>query len=355
MPVRDIRTAIRNILPILALMAGTLACGSSSSATPERVNTAQAPATVEAAASTEVPAEKPTEAPKPTTASATETPQRPTTFEVGDAIELGDYVVVVLGWEPIVSDNQFIKPDDGNVFIGVDLIVVNVSETAQSVSSLLSMSLKDSTDQVYRTDFSASSAGNKGSIDGTLLPGERMKGQVGFQVPEGASGFVFVFDAELFDAGRLFVNLPAEAGLIDAPSAVEGEQTITGQALGAPVEAGAFLVTVNAIEDVAANQFNKPAAGFRFIAVDVTIENTSSSPENVSSLMQMYVRGADGQRYSVDIGAAMEAGGDSPEGEIAAGERLRGKVGFQVPEDTTGFVFGFLAGFGDEPIYIAFD
>lgn len=349
------RVTILRLLPAIALAASSLACGSSSSATPELVNTAEAPNTEAVAESTEPSANEPTKEAEPTVVAATETPVRPTTFEVGDAIELGDYVLVVLGWEPIVSDNQFMKPDEGNVFLGVDLIVVNVSKTAQSVSSLLSMSLKDSTDQVYRTDLSASSAGSKGSIDGTLLPGERMKGQIGFQVPEGSSGFVFVFDAELFDAGRLFVNLPAEPGLIEAPAAVDGEMAITGQPLGTPVEAGDFAVTVNAVEDVAASQFNEPREGFRFIAVDLTIENTSGSPQNVSSLMQMYVRGADGQRYSVDIGAAVSAGGDSPEGEIAAGERLRGKVGYQVPVDTTGFLFGFVADFGEDPVYIALE
>lgn len=349
-----IRPVLTRWLPGAALIAASMACGSSSSATPELVNTSDAPGAETVAEPTAAREDTPTEAQEPTLAPETATPQRPTTFEVGDPIHLGDFVVVVLGWEPIVSDNDFIKPDPGNQFVGVELIIVNVAESSEGVSSLLSTSLKDSTDQVYRTDFSAAAGGSKSGIDGVLLPGERIRGQVGFQVPDDASGLVFVFDAELFDAGRLFVNLPAEPGLIEPPAAVEGEKPISGAAPGEPVPAGDFSVTFNGVEDVKASQFMEPDEGYKFIAVDVTIENTSGEPQNLSTLAQMYVRAPDGQRYSVDLGAAVGAGSDSPDGEIAAGERLRGKIGFQVPVDASGLLFGFLAGlFGGEPIYIA--
>jgi hypothetical protein len=72
---------------------------------------------------------------------------------------------------------------------------------------MLQMTVKDWTGQGYGVDFGATSASDGTSPDGELAPGEKVRGQVGFQVPVGASGLVFVFDAGVWDYGKVFVAL----------------------------------------------------------------------------------------------------------------------------------------------------
>jgi hypothetical protein len=44
-------------------------------------------------------------------------------------------------------------------------------------------------------------------VDGEITPGEKLRGQVGFQIPEDAQGLTFVFDADVFGHGKVFVAL----------------------------------------------------------------------------------------------------------------------------------------------------
>ena len=87
----------------------------------------------------------------------------------------------------------------------VDVSIENLASEATNVSSLLQMSLKDGTGQVYDVDIFAPA---ESAPDGEIAAGETVRGQVGFQVPTGAEGLLFVFDAEIFGEGKLFVELP---------------------------------------------------------------------------------------------------------------------------------------------------
>ena len=50
--------------------------------------------------------------------------------------------------------------------------------------------------------------------EGEIAAGETIRGQVGYQVPETAGGFVFVFDADVWGLGKVFFELgePSEPG-----------------------------------------------------------------------------------------------------------------------------------------------
>jgi hypothetical protein len=69
------------------------------------------------------------------------------------------------------------------------------------------MYLKDSTGEKYTFHLGAQSIIDSGLPDDELQPGERIRGQIGFQVPKNASGLVFVFDAEVFGFGKVFIAL----------------------------------------------------------------------------------------------------------------------------------------------------
>ena len=161
-------------LAVLVLILATLACGEETSptlvgqVTIEPSGEEQAKITTEPGL-TEPITEEPTEA-------------VPMNYQVGDIISMGDVVMVVLGWDNPPGDD-FSKPDEGNVFVAVELILVNQTDSSTSVSSILQMELKDDTHQRYDVDFMASMAIDESSPDGEISPGERIRGKVGFQVP----------------------------------------------------------------------------------------------------------------------------------------------------------------------------
>jgi len=316
----------RSFLPLVALVVvllSSLACGGSTSPT---LIATSAPQT-----ESESQLAEPTQAPPPVSQNI---------YKVGDIVSIGDTVLVVLGWEN-VEPNDFSKPDEGKKFIAVELLVVNKSQAAITVSTLLQMSLKDDTGQKYEVDFMASSAIEGGNIDGELSPGEKVRGKVGFQVAQDAKGLQFVFDESVWGSGKVFVDLGAEPLSIEPPADVAGEIMQTTYKVGDVISMGSTLLTVNEIQYPAGDDFSKPNPGNKYLVVDLTIENQGSEAISISTLLQMSLKDPGGKKFDVDFMASVASGGTSPDGEIAPGEKLRGQVGFQVPENAAGLVFVF--------------
>jgi uncharacterized protein DUF4352 len=90
----------------------------------------------------------------------------------------------------------------------VDLTIENTGQQAAHLSTLAQMSLKDRAGWKYSLDLLATTAAGGSTPEGELAPGEKLRGKVGFQVPKAATGLLFVFDADVLGAGRVFVTLP---------------------------------------------------------------------------------------------------------------------------------------------------
>lgn len=325
-------------VPLLALVFASLACGSSPSTTPQLVNT-QPAATAESLDNEATPTTKP-EKPTEAVPADTATPEPPKEFKVGDAVKIGDSVLMVLGWSEVAGD-QFSKPDEGNKFIAVDVLFVNTSNSSASISSMLQTSLKDETGQKYTIDFMATTATKKDAPDGELSAGERIRGTVGFQIPQDAKGLEFVFDASVFGTGKVFIQLGDAPNAVEPPTKIDGETEQTAFNVGEAVQVGNLYVTVNEVKPVKGDSFTKPPTGYQFLMVDVTIENTGSTAESISSLLQMWLKDPTGQRYKLDLSATVASKGTTPDGELAAGEKIKGQVAYAVPEGITGLLFVF--------------
>lgn len=266
-------------------------------------------------------------------------PSGPTTYQIGEVIRVGDLTMVVLGWEVLKGD-QFNKPDPGKKFVAIDVIFVNHGSKSRSLSSLLQMNLKDETGQNYDVDLSAQVAAGS-SPQGELSPGERLRGKVGFQVPEDAKGLVFVFDANIFGTGKVFVDLGPEPIVVEPPPDIVGEHGVKTFAVGDQIRIGDLVLIVHQVTYPPGDQFNKPEPGNKFVVIDLTLENKGSEDRHVSSLLQMYLKDEQGRKYELDLAATVASGGSTPDGEIAPGEKLRGQVGFQIPENAKNLVFVF--------------
>lgn len=115
-----------------------------------------------------------------------------------------------------------------------------------------------------------------------------------------------------------------------APSAPAPAPTPKTFGIGSTQTSGSFSATLLGYrESEGKESWNKPDEGNVFVLVQFELENVSSSDATVSSILcfEAYV---DGYKIDEDFGAAMEADG-TLDGTLAAGRKMKGEIGFQVP------------------------
>lgn len=77
--------------------------------------------------------------------------------------------------------SYYAKPENGNIFVLVELEIANKSKEEIAVSSILSF---DAYCDGYTCNYSFSAIMNASNqMDGSIAPGKRMRGQIGFEVP----------------------------------------------------------------------------------------------------------------------------------------------------------------------------
>lgn len=105
-----------------------------------------------------------------------------TKFGVGETAEMNDVQVTLLGYEES-SGSEFNTPADGNVFVLVNFEIANNSDEELSVSSAMSF---DAYADDYALNYSLSALMEKSDetqLDGTIAPGKKMNGYIGYEVP----------------------------------------------------------------------------------------------------------------------------------------------------------------------------
>ena len=150
----------------------------------------------------------PTSVEPPAALASTTAPQA---AAVGAPITVGDLTLTINGVSS-PEGSQFAQPAEGKRFVVVDLSITNSGSQAANVSTMLQMKLKDASGRQYTLDLLATTAEGGAAPEGELAPGETVRGPVGFQVPSDASGLLFVFDGNVFGAGKTFIQLPGQEG-----------------------------------------------------------------------------------------------------------------------------------------------
>ena len=276
-------------------------------------------------------------------------------YEVGDIISINDTILVVLGWDqPLGGD--FNPPAEGKKYLVVDVMLANQRENSFSISPVFQMTLKDSTGQKYSVNGKANIASGSNTPNGEINPGEVLRGKVGFHVPEDLVNFVFIYEANLIGLGEVAVNLGPTPVSMDPPADLNLVQQQIVYQIGDLIEISDLAIQVLQVSFPTGNKIVKPKEDFKFVAVDLTIENKGNTTREISSIVQLYLKDSTGQKYTFHLGAQSIIDSGLPDDELQPGEKIRGQIGFQVPKDIQGLLFVFNAEiFGFGKVFIALD
>jgi hypothetical protein len=113
--------------------------------------------------------------------------------------------------------------------------------------------------------------------------------------------------------------------------------------IGQPVQVGdTWMVTVNSVKKSSGDDISTPKAGNTFLVFNVTLKNTSSTKQDVSSILMFIVRDATGQQYNETITTFTKS---PPDGTVSPGSLLRGELVYEVPASMHTFTFTFQSDF----------
>jgi len=172
-PMRTTHQTLRRFIPIFALLlaigGAIIACGSSS----DNSGTATTGGT-----------------------SASSTAKH---FKVGDQVKVGDSWIVTVNSAKLHGPTTYDQPKAGDTYLVLDITFKNVSSKEQDLSSILQLSLKDSTGQTYNETVTTFVSG---SPDGKVASGDLLRGQVVYEVPKAQKAFTLAFEADITSGGQ---------------------------------------------------------------------------------------------------------------------------------------------------------
>ena len=115
------------------------------------------------------------------------------------------------------------------------------------------------------------------------------------------------------------------------------------QVIGKPIVVDSnWTITVNGVKTNAGDPFSMPAAGNTFLVVDVTVKNTSTHFQDMSSGIQLVLKDSTGQQYR----EAITDFTTPPDGSIKSGALLRGQLAYEIPATAHTFFYYFQADSG---------
>lgn len=125
--------------------------------------------------------------------------------------------------------------------------------------------------------------------------------------------------------------------------------------VGESAELKDIVVTLVSVEESSGSQFNQPTDGNVFVICEFEIENNSSSEISVSSLLS-FAAYCDDYSLNFSLTALLENGNRNQlDGQIAAGKKMNGIIGYEVPIGWNELEIRFTPSFwsGNEIIFTA--
>ena len=270
-------------------------------------------------------------------------------FALGDFVRVDDVVVGVLAWHEwqgllTSSTGSYFIDSTGpeHTFVIVDLTLVNAGDAPfliEGTRGSFVIELKDSEDRTYSPVNFYGVRRSQGLELYPVATGERISGEVAFKVPLDAEGLMLTFTGDL---GKAFFALGPGPESVDPPGHIPGQAEVVVHILGDTLEVGAVALTVHGVS------FSARSAdpGFRFAVLDYSVRNVSKESINLEigryfgDNVSISVKDSQGFIYGINQRFA-ETSAQTPEGNFAPGERKRGSIIFEVPQDAEGLIAVF--------------
>jgi len=256
-------------------------------------------------------------------------------FAVGDTIRVGNLEITVVGYRISEGEGFFTPRDDNNVFYLIDVAIANRGDAVESISSMLMFDLRDEDGFSISTSISATAMGRSG-IDGAVMPGKVIRGELGYEIPRDSTGFNLQINPQAFGRSGLFsIGMDETSNTPTNPDTLRSSRTGAELQVGETFSSGDLEFVVNGVSMDGGSGFFTPDEGNTFLLIDVSVINNGSESASISSMMMFTLRDSHGFSYSISI-SAVAAGRGGLDGDVMAGSTLRGELGFEVPDGMTG-------------------
>lgn len=111
----------------------------------------------------------------------TETPTQSTkVYSTNEIIEFTNGLSLQIIETRSDMGKEYFEPDEGNEYFYIMIQFINNSDESESISSIMQFELKD--DNGIEIEM-AIFADTVGSLDGTVLPGDKMTGEIAYELP----------------------------------------------------------------------------------------------------------------------------------------------------------------------------
>ena len=233
-------------------------------------------------------------------------------------------------------------PYSGMKYVAVDMLLVNKQKRAAQVNIESLVRLLDDTGQEYTVSEDATSAADGAGIfgikvDGALAPGDKVRGLIGFYVPESANEFQLKF-AMRSDPGIAPVDLGSEPVTVEPPSEIPGATPQEYHKIGEVIELGSATFTIHDVSYNSGDDYGNPDPSTKYVAFNIALSNQGKAMMFFLSMFQVSLKGSSGREYDIDFEGDLSV---LPPMEVPPGGTSRGWAVFKVAEDETGYVFMF--------------
>ncbi|MCB0193698.1 MAG: DUF4352 domain-containing protein [Anaerolineae bacterium] len=135
-----------------------------------------------------------------------------TTYALGDPIEFDNLIVTVNEISTYETDDIFAQPQEGNIFLLVNVTVQNNNNDTAYFLPITDTSIVDADGNSYEFSLVASALGEDVEFYEGEIPGETThEGYIPYEVAESATGLTLVLDTTSYqDGGEVFIPLGGE-------------------------------------------------------------------------------------------------------------------------------------------------
>jgi hypothetical protein len=132
--------------------------------------------------------------------------EMPTVFKVGETAELKGVKATVTGIEKPEGD-EFNKPEEGKEFVIVNMTIENASNEEINVSSMLGFHAYVDDTAVNEDLWAQTVKEGSNTMDGTVAPGKKLNGSLGYQLPKGWKVLEIEFQPDAFSDDKIVWQL----------------------------------------------------------------------------------------------------------------------------------------------------